>query len=225
MKKYILPVLITLSCYVPFVGFAQTTIKEEMKSMPAGTNNSFSIQFGGVKKKLIEKEWEIFVKEYKGKSKKDKKTGMFFTDNASIVAFGGANTVDLYALTEETLDSAKFTLWIDLGGSYLNSKDHVDKMNDVNFFLNRFSVKVRRSATELLLEEEDKKLKKLETNIEKLLEDNEKQRSEIDKARKIIRDSEGRISKNEQEVESNKKVISTQMELLSAIRKKLEEIR
>ncbi|MBP7821383.1 MAG: hypothetical protein KA010_00575 [Saprospiraceae bacterium] len=222
-SKYVF--LMVLFCFsYANSSFSQSIIKEELRSMTTGNNNSFSIAIKGVDKKLVDKEWENFVKEYKGKTKRNKKTGIYFTDNAYIVGLGGANTVDLYASSAIVADSIVLTLWVDLGGSYLNSKDHLDKIIEVQNFLKRFSVKVRRITIEQLISDEEKKYKKLESNLDKLKNENENLRRDIDKAQKVIRDSEGGIIKNDQEAESTKKALDAQSTLILSIKKKLAEI-
>ena len=124
--------------------FAQTAVvKEGNNSMSLGSYNSLSVDLPGTETKEVEKAWDKFLDDYKGKTKKDKKTGEIFTDNAVIKPWGN-NTVDIYAKVTPSSSGKgalgnKLDVWFDLGGAYLGSSSHQDKYKYAEKMLQDFA--------------------------------------------------------------------------------------
>ena len=80
MKKLIFTLVIALLGSV--ISFAQ--VEEAGKPMTAGVENSLNIRLLNANEKDVEKLWKAHIKSYKGKTKKDRKSGETFTDNALV---------------------------------------------------------------------------------------------------------------------------------------------
>ena len=77
-------------------------VREGERPMSQGSKNALTIDLPKTTPKEAEKLWKDYAKQFKGDTKKDKKTDEWFTDNAMIAAIGGANTIDMYTKFEET---------------------------------------------------------------------------------------------------------------------------
>ena len=98
-------------------------VREGDKLMSQGSKNALTLDMPKTTAKLAEKLWKDYAKQFKGDTKKDKKSEEWFTDNAMIASIGGANTIDMYAKFAESGDVTTMSLWVDLGGAYVGSKD------------------------------------------------------------------------------------------------------
>ncbi len=223
----------------PSVFFAQTTqkgtdtkavvvapvavslVREGERSMSQGSKNSLTLDLPKTTAKFAEKLWKDYAKQFKGDTKKDKKSEEWFTDNAMIAGIGGANTVDMYAKFTESGDVTTLGLWIDLGGAYVGSKDFKDKYGEAEKILADFSQIVQREQTKIQLEEQTDGLKKLEKQQRGLEKDKQGLLDDIENWKKKIAKAESDIVTNGKNQEDTKQKIENQKKLVEEIQKKL----
>ncbi len=222
MKKTLTTLLFVA---VAAFGALNAQVSEGDKLMSQGNKNGLSLDLPRTTVKFAENLWEKYMKQFKGKTKKDKKAEEWFTDNALIAGLGGANTVDLYAKFVQTGDNVTLTLWTDLGGAYINSKDFPDKYAEAEKILLTYGISVARENTKELLETEQKNLKKLNNNLESLEKDNKGLHKDIDNWNAKIVKAKQEIETNLKNQEESKKKIEEQKRLLEEIQKKLDSLR
>ncbi len=204
---------------------AVSLVKESERSMSQGSKNGLSLDLPKTTAKFAEKLWKDYVKQYKGDTKKDKKTDEWFTDNALIAGIGGANTVDMYAKFSESGETTNVGLWIDLGGAYVGSKDFKDKYAETEKILTGFLAVVQKEQTKEMLNEQADALKKLEKQQSKLEKDNVGLHDDIENWKKKIAKAEEDIKTNVKTQEDTKKKIEDQKKLVDEIQKKLSTMK
>lgn len=181
------------------------THREFPAAMSDGMKNAFSMEFEGLSNKEITKLWDDFIGSY-GKAKKDRKTKESYIANAKVPGINRGNPVDIYSKVDEiTKVRSTVTLWINLGGAYLNSKDHAADYETLKNMLLVFDKKVYKSVIDNKVKAEDTLLKTMEKDLTKLEKDNEK-------LHKDIEDYKSRILKAEEQIETNIKSIETKKE-------------
>jgi hypothetical protein len=98
MKKIIIALLLIF----PLLVKAQvSTPVEGEKAMSIGLKPSFTVTIKDIKAKKAADLFEDFIKQYKGRTKYDKKMAEYFTDNAQIYYVAGAGDVDVYTRVSE----------------------------------------------------------------------------------------------------------------------------
>ena len=199
-------------------------VSESKEGMSQGVKNALHIMLPNTTEKLVEDVWKDYMKEYKAKPKYDRKAKEHFSDDAEITSIGGSNTVDVYARIEERSGDVDFTLWFDLGGAYLNSDEHSAKYREAEEFLMEFALKVARTKTNEELEEEEKLLKGLESDLNRLERENERFHKEIEKAKERIAQAERDIETNLQEQEKMRKMVQEQTKKVTEVKKKLGDL-
>lgn len=204
---------------------ATTQVRESEKLMSLGNKNSLTIEITQAKAKFVEKMWKDYAKQFKGKTDRDKKTEEVFTDNAVSAALGGANTVDMFAKFAEVGENVQMTLWIDLGGAYINSKDFPEKYNEAEKILLSFNLEVQREQTRMMLEDQKDELKKMEKKQKGLEKDNTDLHSDIENYKAKIKKAESDIETNVKNQEDTKQKIANQKKLLEEIQKKLDSLK
>lgn len=203
---------------------AVSLVREGDRAMSQGSKNSLTIDLPKTSAKFAEKLWKDYVKQFKGDTKKEKKTDEWFTDNAMIAGIGGANTVDMYAKFSESNDVTTLGLWIDLGGAYVGSKEFKDKYAETEKILTGFAGIVQREQTKMQLDEQTDALKKLEKQQRGLEKDNTGLHTDIENWKKKIQKAEEDIKLNVKTQEETKVKIESQKKLVEEVQKKLNSL-
>jgi len=135
--------LLTLLMLLLAFTVSAQNISEVTRTMSQGNKSGLLLELEGLETKLVEKLWMKFVKEYDGKTKQDRRSDEYFTDDADIPNISN-NSVDMYATFEAVGDGTEACVFFDLGGAYLNSAYHGDKYNEGANFLMLFAKEVER---------------------------------------------------------------------------------
>jgi hypothetical protein len=222
----------TLLLSIPSVFFAQMTAKGESSSlvnegervMSQGNKSSLAVNLTKTNAKFAEKMWKEFTKQYKGDYKRDKKNDEYFTDNANIASVGGGNTVDLFMKFAESGENTTATLWIDLGGAFINSKDFKDKYAEAEKLMTEYALKVAREQTQIQLKEQQDALKDAEKQQKKLEDKNKSLHQDIEDWKKKIAKAEQDIIVNQKSQDDTKLKIETQKKVVDEVQKKLNAL-
>ena len=202
-------------------GAVLATVREGERVMSQGSKNALTVDLPKTSAKDAEKMWKDYAKQFKGDTKKDKKTDEWLTDNAMIAAIGGANTIDMYTKFTESGDMTTLGLWIDLGGAYVDSKGFADKYAEAERILQNFALSVQREQTKKQLSDQQDDLKKMEKQEKKLEDKNADLVKDIENWKKKITQAEADIQTNLKQQEEQKAKIEAQKKLVDEINKKL----
>lgn len=198
-------------------------IVEKKVSMSLGPQNAFYVEIQGADKKLAEKTFYEFVKEY-GKMKENGKAREHFLMATKIPVINGTSPLDLYAKFEEGKGMATTFVWIDLGGAFVNATEHASQTTALRQFMKDYFVSVRKKVVAEEVKVEEKNLSNLEKDLKKLREKNEDLHKDIEKAKLKIAESEKNIEKNLVDQDNKGKEISTQKDVLGKVTEKLNNI-
>jgi DNA repair exonuclease SbcCD ATPase subunit len=202
-------------------GAILASVREGERVMSQGSKNSLTVDLPKTSLKDAEKLWKDYAKQFKGETKKDKKTDEWLTDNAMIAAIGGANTIDMYTKFTESGETTTLGLWIDLGGAYVDSKGFADKYAEAEKILQNFALSVQREQTKKQLSDQQDDLKKMEKGQKKLEEKNADLVKDIENWKKKITQAEADIQTNLKQQEEQKAKVEAQKKLVEEINKKL----
>jgi hypothetical protein len=220
--KNLLVILLFLFVSAPF---ASAQLYEKGVPMSAGNKNAITLSLPDVSVKDVEKVWQQYMDDYyDSKAKWNRKTKEWVIDDADIVALGRGKAVDLYTTFDKAGNGVNVNLWIDLDGEFLSSREYPDRYTDAEKLMMRFALEVAKASVQQELDQEDKQLKHMETDLRKLKSANDRYHKDIEKAQAAIKKAEDNIVKNVREQEEMVKKIELQMELLDQIRKKLNDL-
>ena len=198
-------------------------VQEKEVKMSQGTRNGLTVEIPEADEKDVEKTWKKKMKkDFNAKTSNSK--GEVFADDAEIKSISD-NTVDVYAKAEEKKGNVRFTVFFNLGGVYLNSKDHSAHYKYVEKMLEDFAKEVAVNTLEEQLKEEEKNLKKLKNDQEKLVSDKEKLKSDIEDYKQRIKKAEEDIKENEKEQGKKKEEVAKQTKVVEEISQKLSKIK
>lgn len=188
-------------------------IEEQLETMSMGTHNALRMAIQGADEKKVEQVWKQFSKDFKTRTQKDRKSGLYVSDDAKISSLS-SNTVDVYAQFERGGNGVLATMWFDLGGAYLSSETHNEAYDQGEQLMRDFANAVRKSMAEDNVKEQEKGLKVLNKDLEKLEKENDQYEKKIEEAKELIKEMEANIQQNgkdqtakQQEIEAQEKVV------------------
>jgi chromosome segregation ATPase len=196
-------------------------IFEERKVMFLGAKNALVTDLPA-DPKFVEKSWKEFMNKY-GKTKKVKKSKEMGTEGISIMSIGGTTPVSVYALPVKGSAGTEMATWIKMGDDFVSS-DNPDIYDASLALMNEFSIKLNKDIVAVELEEEEKDLKKMLSELKKLKKDNENYHKEIEKAKARIMKMEANIEENVKDQEMTTAKIEDQESNVDMVRKKLNGI-
>ncbi len=197
------------SCICLFYsGYSQ--VMESQKVMSKGQNNSLSIEIYDIPAEYVDDVYKDFIKEYKGKIKKDKKGKEWMSDDAKVASIANGAPIDIYSKIESAGNKAVVNMWIDLGAGYISSGTYPREYTEAQKLLEKFaqSVRVRKAEDELAMVEKD--MKKLDSDMKKLIKDNEDYHKEIERCNEKIKEAEKAIIKNEEDQKNKQSSLQQQ---------------
>ncbi len=203
--KTIINTFVLMLLAFPF--FAQE-INEMDKIMSLGNKNAFVIDHDRANKKMAEKCWESYMKEY-GKAKRNRKAKEYETLEAKISLIS-SDKLGVYYIAEEGNGQATSFIFFDDGSQFMSSENAGDKIESIYTFLTPFVFEVEKAVIQEDLDNEEKTLKGLNKDLEKLEKTNKNLHKDIEDWKKKIAEAEAAIEQNLVDQENKKTEISNQ---------------
>lgn len=196
---------------------------ERKISMSLGPQNAYYIEVDGADKKMAEKTFEEFIKDY-GKLKENKKAKESFLMSTKIPVINGTSPVDLYVKFEEGKNQSTTYVWVDLGGKFVSSEENPSQSASVKQFMYDYYIALKKKVINEELKSEEKTLGNLEKDMKKLMDKNEDYHNDIEKAKQKIAEAEKNIEKNIVDQENKTKEIESQKVSVDAVVEKLNNL-
>ena len=199
---------------------------EAVKPMSQGEQNSFTIDFKIGDAETIADLWVGYQKDFKAKKPKlDKKANEYFADNAQVDKIS-SNTIDIYSKVARKSDNgAVLTIWFDLGGAYLSSARHPDRMPGAREWMAGFEQVVKAAFAKEALEAEEAVLKGLEKELKGLENDQQNAAKEVEKLMKELEDARQKVAGMDQAVGDMQKKIMDQQKVVEEAKTQLKRMK
>ncbi|MFT4532927.1 MAG: vacuolar-type H+-ATPase subunit I/STV1 [Saprospiraceae bacterium] len=220
MKK----IIYTLIAFVGAIGFISgQDVSEHEMSMSLGKQITFSIDIDGADEDMTEDVWKKYVKDY-GKSKRNKKAREYYVVGAKVPMIAGSDILDLYVKFEERVGYTTANLWIDNGGSFVNSNEYPREAKGAEEFLFEFYLAVKKKAISEEMKKEEKVLNKMDKSLRKLEKKNTGYHEDIEKAKEKIEKAEKNIEQNLKDQEDQRIIIEQQKKIIEEIIERLNNL-
>jgi peptidoglycan hydrolase CwlO-like protein len=223
MKNYIILLVAGLFFMSSSAVIAQRVIEDDV-SMSLGVQNSLFVELDKTDKKLAEKLWKEYIKDY-GKTKRNKKAKEYNTLLVRVPAISTSQDIDIYTKFEEMGDMTRAYFWFDMQGSFLNTIDYDKEASGAEMFIKDYALLVKKEVISSELKNQEKTLKNLEKDLSKLEKNNENYHKDIEEARKKIAEREQEIEKNLGEQEAKRIEIQEQQQVVEEIIDRINNIR
>jgi len=163
--------------------------------MNLGSHNAITLSMPDYEDKFANRVWRDYIKSFKGKNKKVKRSSEYFIDDAKIMGVS-SNTVDLYWTIESRGSGSSLTIWTDLGGAFVNSSEHDQAYEGLSVMLTGFEKQLNVENIKLELKSEEVELKELGKKLARLEKLNDKYHKEIEDWNRKIVETEEKIEVN-----------------------------
>ncbi len=191
-KKFQLVFLLLIS--VLTLTIAQ--VSEDEKAMSQGIHNAVVVNIPTTTTKIAEKVWKSYAKQFKGKTKKNRKAEEWTTTEGKIAGIGGADPLTIYTQIQSNNEDVELSLWVSMTEGYLSSTDYPDEYKEAEKMLNEYALEVRIETVKQELSGAEKTFVKLEKDLKKLEKDNEGYHKDIENAERDIENSEEALVQN-----------------------------
>jgi len=220
MKK----VIFVLIAFVGALGIISAQdISEHERSMSLGKQTTFSIDIDGADENMAEDVWKEYVKGY-GKSKRNRKAKEYYVVGARIPMIAGSKDLDIYIKFDERVGHTTANLWIDNGGSFINSNEYPKEAQGAEEFLTEFYLAVKRNAISEEMKKQEKALNKLDKSLRKFEKKNIGYHKNIEKAKEKIEKAEKNIEQNLKDQEDQRILIEQQKKVVEEIIERLNNL-
>jgi hypothetical protein len=216
MNRYFFSLVILLTSVI--AGKSQVTT--DNRPMVTGVQPALILQLKGADPKFVEAKWKEYTKNY-GKVEKVKGSKESVIQGIHIGEIGGGELLNVYNYSAQAADGTELTVWFSRGGAYLTAKD--PGYPKAENFLKAFAIKVNADMIALDLEEQQKKLEKLESAQAKLVKENEN-------LHKVIADNNAKIEQanidiplNERSQEVSTADVTNQKAVVESVKDNPEE--
>ncbi len=206
-------------------GSAKAQVMETSKVMSKGQQTSLTLTIPDVSADYADEVYKEFIKAYKGKTKKDKKSNEWYSDDAQVASIANGAPIDIYTRIESAGNQATVNMWIDLGTAYISAGTYPREYEEAGKLLEKFGQQVKVSQAEDELAAVEKDLKKLDADMKKLKKDNEDYHKEIERANEKIKEAEKNILKNEEDQKSTQSAIEAQADKVGAAKEKVNKLK
>lgn len=202
---------------------AQTTTSR--KTMSEGVYEAIVLEVPGLNTKQVGNLWSDYTKDfYSVRTKYNRKTKEYFSDDANIPGIGKGNTIDIYTSIEEKGDGALISVWYDLGGAYLSAAEHGDRFVEAEEMMMRFALETSKEKIRLDIKAQEKDLDNLMVDLKKMENDKSRLERDIERAQEAIAKAEQEILENVAAQEAKQKEIETQEGLIDETKKRLKDL-
>ena len=214
---------ILLTATFTFISAQAVSIDESSRTMSLGKQMGFEIEIDGADEDMTEDVWKEFMKDY-GKTKRNKKAREYYSMGVRVPLVSGSNDVDVYIRFDERVNMTTATLWVDLGGGFVNSNEYPKEAKGIEDFLTDFYLAVKKEAIGEEMKDQEKALEKLEKELRKLEKKNEGYHKDIEKAKEKIQKAESNIEQNLKDQEDQRILIEQQKKVIEEVIARLNNL-
>jgi len=211
-----------LSCLI--LTALQSQIVETEKPMNTGVNNALLLEIPNADDKIVEKVWKTYAKSFDSKVKKIKKSDELITETPRLSGFNSVGLMNIIVKFEQKGENVEFLSWFELKDQFLNSYNHPDAFDEAQKLLLNFGLEVAKEYTLMELDDEEKNLKKMESDLKRLVKDKENYEKSIKEYEQRIVDAKAEIENNIIEQERMQESIDSQLDSVEIVKKKLANL-
>lgn len=218
--KQIIAIASVLWSSISFSQEIKTT--EETVAFTNGSHNAIVVTIPYGNKEIVESELKSEMKDWGGKYNSSK--GEYTAMQASMKAMG-EKMFDGYAKIIEGGDAIKVAFAVDLGGAFMDSRQHALQFKVIQERAKKFAAKAATGSVDEELAKEAKILKTMESDKKDLEKSIESSKSAIEDYKKKIADAEQKIKDNESALSTKGEEIATQTSKIQEVEKKKKAIK
>ncbi len=198
-------------------------VKESNSDFSIAQNvNALVVEIPYVSQDFVEGKIKKLFKGF-GKHKESKKEHVALMVELKDFGKMPFNAYGVSSVSNNDMVSVRFGF--DLGGAFLNSKDHPEKYKVIEKIIEDFASKSVKTWVEGIVRDENKRLSNLEKDQKDLVKRKEHLEKEIKDFEKKITDNKNSIKENLESQSAKKTEIETQVKQVELVEKQLKSLR
>jgi len=202
---------------------SQAQVTEDIVRMSQGEHNAYIITLEGADRKMTEKTWKTYMKEY-GKVKHDKKSKEYYSVKTDIPFISRSDNLQVFMKYEERRGQTTAYFFFYDGSGFINGDDYPDEALQAEKFVEDYYYEVEKYVISVYLEGEEKQLKKLEKELTKLEGKHRDYENDIEKFEKKIVEAEEKIEKNLKDQDDKRYEVEKQRQQVEQVIDKLNSV-
>jgi len=202
---------------------SEIKLSEEIQSFALGSKNCIVVNIPYGNKDIVEKELKSEMKDWGGKY--NSSGNEFFTVQSTVKFMGDKPFDAVVKIISTEENNFKIAFAIDLGGAYMNSREHRDQFSAMSERIKKFAKETAVKCVEKQHETNTdflSDMEKVQRNLEKDKKDLEE---DIQSYKKKIAEAEQKIKENDQTQEKQKEAIKAQKLKVSESETKLKSLK
>lgn len=192
------------------------------KAMSAGVQSAYAVSIENSTEKIVQKEWQSFMKEYSGKTKRDRKSGEMRTTGAAIGGIGG--NANLFATSSAIGSRINHTVWFESEGEFVSPSTDQAAADVAVDIMEQFILHMKRTNIQLELKTEETTMKTLQKALTKEEKNEQKQHDIIAKAEKQIEEAKAEIEASKERQIQQADDIEKQQGVIEKVKVRLENV-
>ncbi|MCO5247802.1 MAG: hypothetical protein M9887_02470 [Chitinophagales bacterium] len=221
LKKFIVPFSLVIGLMGTSVSAQESdfVVNEIQQTISQGEQTGLEVFIPEVSLKTVQSTLSKWTKSNKGKYIASKKSEEIFQDNVMLTDVSD-NTVDMYTYLSPENGGVKLKTFVDLGGAFLSSASHPEAFQAMGKELEDFARNMLIAKVNTDISNEEKALKKLQSDLKSLESQNDKFHKDIAKNQDNIQKQELAMKQNELDQKSKEEQINIQQQIVLETRAK-----
>mgnify|MGYP006280074955 FL=1 len=199
---------------------------EEVRTMSKGQHASFLVDFQIGEADDIADLWVDYQRDFDARKPKPNDAEEYFADNAEIESISD-NTIDIYSTvkSKDPAPGAVVTVWFDLGGAYLSSKRHPERIAAAQEWLQGFRGRVLKKYAEDALEAEEDKLDDLKDALKDARKEQEGFAEEIEEMEEELAALKEQLAASKKEAELKAEAVNQQQKIVERAKSQVKTLK
>jgi hypothetical protein len=210
-------------CLVPVHFWAQeVTMSDESVQFSTGNHEAVVVTIPFAKREVVEAQLKSELKSWKGKLSINGSEYQVIQGHSKAL---GEAKMDVYAKIIENGTEIKVAFAVDLGGKYVNKRDHPSHHKHVYDRAKSFGSKTASASIAKDMDADKKALKLMEKEEKKIEKEIDQSKKDIENYQKKIKESEKNIETKQTELTSKQEEIKAQNGQISERKKTAKRIK
>lgn len=175
-------------------------VVEETAEMSAGVSEAMVLFIPDGSRSDVEKQWKSFLKPFGGKMKMSR--GELISMGTEISDLSN-KSVDIFTTVEKQDRGVNLVSLFYMHNNFLTFEENPKEYEQAARLLKEFGHEYHKHLVEDELADEEKAMKKLQSQGEKLVKENDNLHKDIEKYKRLIKEAEADIITNERNQEDN----------------------
>ncbi len=219
--KNVLFVVVVWLVAVGLMHAQEYQVRAVRESMSQGTQPGVQLVLPGVDEKVARQEVRDWLKQFGGKV--GSRRGEYYADNAMVPQISD-HPVDIYATVQGRKDETVVTMFVNLGGTFLDPKEHKAQFSTFQSMADELGTRLMKAQLEADIREVEKEIRSTERELSHLQREQKRLEEAIEDCERTIKESQERLKENAQSQKETQARLEELNKQLEQLQKRLKDL-